>query len=438
MPERLEVILSGVSAATLDLLGPGRHELRYTSDWLTDGAAFPISISLPLQSAPITGDVLSSFLDNLLPDNADVRERWALDAGLANTEPFHLLKAYGSDTAGALQFLDPDNPHRDVRGRSPLSDTEIGGRIRAIREDDTAWHGPDGEMGYFSLGGAQGKFSLGYGADGWYEPSGSEPSTHILKPRVRRQADGELIEYIAMTAARAAGLDAAFVSIREFDGEHSLVVERFDRFRDRDGLVQRAHQEDLAQSTGRTRLQKYESRGGPNYRDIIRLIDDHAPGAARGSSLQTFVRALVFSWMVLNTDAHAKNYSVFITPDGIELTPLYDISSLIPYVGHTDDTSRAIGQAMRSTKLSMRIAADYEAGEQSWFEWSAVAREAGIDRTELTAWAGAVAESLPALISEIAATLPSHLQTTTVARFVDRAPTRARQILSSIDGPDRP
>jgi serine/threonine-protein kinase HipA len=433
VPESLDIHLGGSHVATLDLLAPQSYELRYDSNWLLREGAVPISLSLPLQPAPIGGGTLTAFLDNLLPDNADVRDRWALEAGLATTEPFHLLAAYGADTAGALRFVDPSAPSSHPPRRTRITDHDIGERIRAIRVDDTSWQSPGMDTGYFSLGGAQGKFSLGRDDSGWYEPSGSEPTTHIFKPRVRRQSDGELVEYIAMTAARAAGLDAAVVSIDEFDGEHSLVVERFDRFSDSRRVVHRAHQEDLAQSLGRTRLQKYEERGGPGYRDILRLIDENAAPETRESSLLAFVRALVFSWAVLNNDAHAKNYSVFLRPGGVELTPLYDVSSLIPFVGRPGASPRAMGEAFSSTRLSMRIAADYEAGQQSWFEWLAVAREAGVDRTSLTAWAGAVAEHLPDLIASIAETLPAHLQTSTVARFVERTPIRSRQLLSAID-----
>lgn len=108
--------------------------------------------------------------------------------------------------------------------------------------------------------------------------------------------------------------------------------------------------------------------------------------------------------MVLNTDAHAKNYSVFIRPDG----------------------------AFRNTNLSMRIAADYPVGQQSWFEWGAVAREAGLSRGLITDWASAVADSLPQLITAAAASLPSLLQTDIVARFVERTPIRAAQVVAAI------
>lgn len=440
---RLDVYLYGAHVAELEYLAPLQYRLTYLDRWLDDSNRMPLSLSLPLSSKPIIGPRLTSFLDNLLPDNADVRERWAIQAGLATAEPFELLRVFGMDVAGAIQFARPGiDPTMD--GKIALIDEpEISSRIRAIRADDTSWQGPDRDTGYFSLGGAQGKFSLGATSQGWYEPTGKYPTTHIFKPHVRGQIDGELVEYVSMIVARASGIETASVAVGVFEGEHSLVVERFDRIAMRaddsptgSGAVQnviRVHQEDLAQATGVTRLQKYESHGGPTYRDVLRLLEEHVPDDRKAESMLTFVKGLVFSWMMLNTDAHAKNYSVFIRPEGAQLTPLYDVSSLIPYVGRVDDSRHAIGAAMRHTRLSMRIAADYEAGEQSWFEWGAVARDAGLDRSELTSWAGSVAQALPDLVSAAASSIPSDLQTETVARFVDRTPIRSQQVIEAIN-----
>ena len=80
----------------------------------------------------------------------------------------------------------------------------------------------------------------------------------------------------------------------------------------------------------------------------------------------------------------------------------------------------------------MRIAADYPAGQQSWFEWGAIAREAGHSRVLVTDWASAVADSLPQLITAAASMLPSELQTDVVARFVERTPIRAAQVVAAI------
>lgn len=433
----LDVFLYGARVAELELLAPLQYRLTYRAAWLDDPNTMPVSLSLPVGPAPITGPKLTSFLDNLLPDNADVRERWAIQAGLATAEPFELLRAYGTDVAGAIQFAEPGTDPNQNGASNPISTAEIAARIRAIRDDDTSWQDSARDTGYFSLGGAQGKFSLGNAGNGWYEPTGNHPTTHIFKPRVRGQKDGELVEFVAMTVARIVGIDTASVDLGMFDGEHTLVVERFDRLVVDAGAgsgasILRVHQEDLAQAAGVTRLQKYESRGGPSYRDVLRLLDAHVPDEHKESSKLTFVQALVFSWMILNTDAHAKNYSVFIRPGGAALTPLYDVSSFIPYAGRVDEDRGRTGAAFRNTNLSMRIAADYPAGKQSWFEWSAVAREAGLSRALVTDWASAVADSLPQLIADAASSLPSHLQTDVVARLIERTPIRAAQVVAAI------
>lgn len=428
--ERLDVYLYGVPVAALGRLGPERYRLLYRDEWLDDPNATAVSLSLPLQRSPHGGSVLAAFLDNLLPDNSRVRERWATEAGLETDESFFLLEKYGADVAGAIQLVGAGEPLCDAGQRQHVSDHQIAERVRAIREDDADWFGGDEGRGYFSLGGAQGKFSLGNTGSGWYEPTGVHPTTHILKPRVHGQQDGELIEHLTMAAANLLSIPTAVTVIEEFEDQHALVVERFDRFADADGAVVRLHQEDLAQSFGRTRLQKYEDRGGPSYREILHLLER----AGQEASREHFVRALVFSWMVLNTDAHAKNYSLFLQPDGVRLTPLYDVSSLIPYLGRDGEhwEGKRLQQAFDRTKLSMRIAADYEAGEQSWFEWRAVAREAGLDRSMLTEWAVGVAEALPQLLPVLASTLPAHLQTDVVARYVERMPLRSAQVLRAI------
>lgn len=433
MNEALDVYLYGRHVAVVERRDPSNYRLRYLDEWIDFEGAVPLSLSLPLSRRRHDSDQLSCFLDNLLPDNGEVRTRWAREAGLHSSEPFLLLREYGVDVAGALQFVPAGTRPDHTSSRIPIDERGIAERIRALRADQTSWRGLGGAPGQFSLGGAQGKFTLGWSGEDWYVPSGLHPTTHIFKPAVEGLFDGEIVEYLTMNLAREVGMNTARAELITFEAEHSLVVERFDRAGIGNEIV-RLHQEDTAQALAVPPLLKYEMHGGPGYRDLLELMRRHVPEARFASSASDFIRSLIFSWMMLNTDAHAKNYSVFIRPDGIDLAPLYDVSSLIPYLGRPGDDRRAIGAAMHRTKLSMRIAADYEAGQQSWFEWKAVAREAGLDRADLTDWARGVAEGMPELIAALAATLPAHLQTDTVARFVELLPIRSAQLVRAIDG----
>ena len=62
------------------------------------------------------------------------------------------------------------------------------------------------------------------------------------------------------------------------------------------------------------------------------LLDSLGDREDSAVSKESFVKGLIYSWTVLNTDAHAKNYSLQLYPRRAVLAPLYDVSSLIPYV----------------------------------------------------------------------------------------------------------
>lgn len=50
---------------------------------------------------------------------------------------------------------------------------------------------------------------------------------------------------------------------------------------------------------------------------------------------RTFLKTQVLFWILAAPDGHAKNFSVFIEPKGrYALTPLYDVMSAYPVLGH--------------------------------------------------------------------------------------------------------
>jgi serine/threonine protein kinase HipA of HipAB toxin-antitoxin module len=59
-------------------------------------------------------------------------------------------------------------------------------------------------------------------------------------------------------------------------------------------------------------------------------------------------------WLVLNTDAHLKNYSIQLADGTFQPAPLYDVSSLLPYLEVADN--RSLHAMCDETKLSMRLA----------------------------------------------------------------------------------
>lgn len=432
MTERLDVYLYGGAAAKLHYLGRTHYRIVYNTEWQRIGGP-SLSLSLPTTQRTHTGRVVSDFLDNLLPDSTAVREDWARQSGLSDADPFHLLAAHGADVAGALEFYAEGEPVETDGAFAAVSDDEIAGRIRAIRENRPVPVADDAGNGRFSLGGAQGKFALALRDGNWFDPTGIHPSTHIFKPKVTGLANGEIVEHITMTAMSILGLASANTQLVEFANEHTLMVERFDRQPRADGTIQRIHQEDMAQALGIPRLRKYEKDGGPNYRMILQTLDRIPDRDSAALAKERFAKSLVFSWLVLNTDAHAKNYSLQRLPESFDLTDMYDVSSLLPYVQPNGDRSNDLLAAFDRTELSMKIASSFEAGSMSAFEWSAVARDARLDPDAFLAWARLRAEAAPAVFQAVASTLPEKFQTPVVELLLERIALRGEQAASRLD-----
>ena len=76
----------------------------------------------------------------------------------------------------------------------------------------------------------------------------------------------------------------------------------------------------------------------PAEQQVDRHLRAHLTEPAR--DVAALFDALAFNWLICNTDAHAKNYSVLLGPNAARLAPLYDIWSVMPndphhYEAHT-------------------------------------------------------------------------------------------------------
>ncbi|MGQ7311961.1 type II toxin-antitoxin system HipA family toxin [Microbacterium arabinogalactanolyticum] len=329
MIRALDVYLYDDHVATITRRGENL-QLRYLPEYAELDNPVPISVTLPVVTTPFGNDDTKRFLDNLLPDRADVRSRWAREAKLASDSTFDLLSVYGADVAGALEFYPAGTSPRQEENLTPLTEKQIGDRIRQIRRDDSDWLQHRAVEEGFSLGGAQGKFALTLRDNQWFEPSGRQPSTHIFKPGIQPLPGSDVTEHVTLQVARLLGIDAAASLIAEFDGEHVLIVDRFDRFDD-NGVIGRSHQEDLAQATGTSHVQKYESDGGPGYRDIFTVFDRNLSASDAKDAKERFAKLLVFSWIIGHNDGHSKNYSLTHVPGRSVLAPFYDLNSSLPF-----------------------------------------------------------------------------------------------------------
>lgn len=398
----LAVILEGKLIGSIERVRGGVLRLRYETAYRDDPTSTRLSVSMPPEEEAYGDARITPWLWGLLPDNADVLGRWGRDFGVSVASPFPLLGTHvGHDCAGAVQVCGPDDVC-DLVGRpgdvSQLTEAQIAARLRTLRSDSTSWLGP-GFAGQFSLGGAQAKTALHYtpadettsGVSGWWGvPSGSMPTTHILKPAVPGFEDQNINEHLCLAAAKALGLPAATTRVETFEDECAIVVERFDRTR-RGGELVRVHQEDLCQALSIPPWLKYQSDGGPTPGQIAELIRSTVPGPDAEVDVWRFADALAFNWLIAGTDAHAKNYSLLLAGNQVRLAPLYDIASILPY----DDSGGY------DVKLAMKVGNDYKLRRTDRRSaWEHAADELKLDRDRLITRVLGLAERMPAAFAQ--------------------------------------
>jgi serine/threonine-protein kinase HipA len=329
----LVVLMNGVLLGEINQDRSSRVRLRYDNRYMANAGSVPLSCSMPLDAARHKHEALSPWLKGLLPDRPEVLMRWRREFRVGDQSAFGLLRHVGEDVAGAAQFVTPARVERAAApGRvERLAVTDVAQRLKILREDPTAWEPLTGR-GRFSLAGAQSKIALHFDDGQWGLPIGRMPSTHILKPAIRDLRDQDINEHVSLRAAANLGLSVPESSVQTFGNERAFVVARYDRLRMGDGWT-RIHQEDMCQASGVDPIYKYEDDGGPGAPEIAALIRDHVSAGNAQRDLERFADAMIYNWLVLGTDAHAKNYSLLLAPSQIRFAPLYDLNSFLAYRG---------------------------------------------------------------------------------------------------------
>ena len=403
----LGVAVNGRELGVLKRVSRAHLEFRYAEEWLGSERAHPLSLSMPLSPDPYSGDVVWNWFDNLLPDNPDLRGRMVSALGAESTRPFDLLAAAGRDCVGAVQLGEPGELP-DVRRieATPVSNEWIGERLRSYATRPLGMS--EGEDFRISIAGAQEKTALLWLDGAWHRPGGATPTSHIFKLPIGPAQGGIDLsdsvenEWLCLRLASAFGLPVPEARMAEFDGARVLVVERFDRRWSSDGSwLMRLPQEDVCQALGEPARKKYESDGGPGVAAILDLLlQSTDPEADR----RTFFRALVVYWMLAAIDGHAKNYSLFLLPEGrSRLAPLYDVLSAHPVVARKQLAER---------ELKMAMALDGKNRHYGWRElradhWLSTARRARFPEGDARALLEECHSRAAAVVDEVSAELPA-------------------------------
>lgn len=296
----------------------GIWRFQYQPKWLDAPGAYSLGPSMPLQKDPIQDGgsqrPVQWYFDNLLPEEGQ-RQLLAKDASIDVADAFGLLGYYGAESAGSVTLLPPETSPRTGEGFTPLSDEDLSARIQKLPAVPLV-HGAVKRM---SLAGAQHKLAVTVRHGALFEPLGSEPSTHILKPDHPDPDYPHSVvnEWFVMTLARRMGLDVPAVQ-RRYVPEPVYLIERFDRWTDRE-RYRRRHAIDACQLLGLDRSFKYTQGSMESLARIAEACRNKAQARVR------IYNWLVFNVLTGNNDAHLKNLSFLVDADGIQLAPHYDL-----------------------------------------------------------------------------------------------------------------
>ena len=349
----LAVWVYGVRAALLERARAGMR-LTYTSEALD---RFPLntpllSVSMPVAVTAYGAKTATPFFDGLLPEG-EARQMIAYDLGVPGEDSFALLEKLGRECAGALVIqpaTDPP-PAGGMPSTQPLGQSEVGELIKLLRSQPLGVS----DSVRVSLAGMQEKLLLTRLPDGgWALPRGGTPSTHILKPEPPLLPGAVENEAFSLEVAKALGLRAAAAQIAEFSGRKVLVVERFDRWVDARGAVQRLHQEDMCQALGIPSRRKYEQNGGPSLRQIAALLRRWTAASSGLGELDALLQQVVLHVVIGNADAHGKNLALLHDPSGaVALAPVYDVMATTHYPGVDQTLGMYVGGARQVGEVTL-------------------------------------------------------------------------------------
>lgn len=383
----------------------GSLYFSYDIGWINSPDSIPLSLSMPLSPITYSGDVVINYFDNLLPDNLGIRKTLSQRFSIPTQEVYDLLSVIGKDCIGAVQLISDNEKierYKKIKSK-PISEIEIESILKNLKNYPFGLN-PESDF-RISVAGVQEKTAFLKNKNGWYIPLGTTPSTHIFK--IQMGVVGDKIdmtqsienEWLCLKICKHFGLPVANAEMINFGQVKSLVVERFDRIKMKEKILRYA-QEDFCQVFGVSSNQKYENQGGPG---IVQIIDALTKSDNPRVDKYIFMKAQVVFWLLAAIDGHAKNFSVFIFPDGIRLTPIYDVLSAYPPI--------KLGQIQyEKAKFAMAIGDNrhYKLKEIQRRHWLQTAKKANYPLGEMSRILEEVADQTSSVVDLVSKSLPDN------------------------------
>jgi len=323
----LPVFFQDKHIADLMFISRSECDFLYMEAWVKDSVAFPISPYILFGKTSDSHDVIN-FIRNLFPEG-ELFDTLLYNLNVSKNNLYAVLNEIGRDTPGALSFGGLVNKKEDLR---EIMEQELTEKLdlNSVQEL-VVW---DGKY-RLSVAGVQRKLNLLVKDEKLFLANGDYSSTHILKFSKPKKNHLIINELICMRLAHASKIDVPEVRFRQFGQHSALLVTRFDRKLNGNGVLKR-HIIDGCQALNRAPEYKYEQSFGAgndvkHIRDGIGLVELFSISEMTRVPIKTkdsLIDWVLFNLIIGNSDAHGKNISFIISHKGIILSPFYDMLSI--------------------------------------------------------------------------------------------------------------
>jgi serine/threonine-protein kinase HipA len=300
-----EVRFKDRRAGQLEQSARGPSTFTYDQGWDT-----PIGCALPLTpNIHVWANGVHPFFQHIAAEGW-LRQRQARAGVVGEDDDFAILLRYGRDCIGAVSVNSPQPfaqlaPDLDPVARAALDGQRtISGVQKKLLVVKTAQGfaaaGPDGPAPFIA------KFNS------------AEIDTLVRNEAFSLELARDFLGRDQVTQARMGSIDGFGAA---------LVVTRFDRTATGEKLRLEDFAQILAVPRGRDNDGKYNS----SYERAADAIRDYS--ARPAIDLERYFRLVVVNALLGNCDAHLKNFSLLETPEGLRLSPAYDIVNTMLYRG---------------------------------------------------------------------------------------------------------
>lgn len=326
-----KVLFKDKPAGTLEETASGGSRFTYGEDWKE-----PIACCFPVSQREhewATG--LHPFFQHIGTEGW-LREEQARSAHIQQDDDLGLLLRYGADCIGAVGIKAVDKEDLPVITEATVSP----GR---------------------TVSGVQKKLLVVAGQNGQFLPAGADgPAPYIAKfnsakvdSLVRNEALSLRWCVAVLGADDVTDFQVATVNNKGAT-EGALVVTRFDRTAQGEKL----RLEDFAQILSKPRGAGYQGKYQAGYEDVARVIKDYSV-RPQIDLLRFFRRLVVFS-LLGNCDGHLKNFSLLETPEGLRLSPLYDVLNSAIYPDYDRELALTIaGEKVQLDAVTPALLTDF-------------------------------------------------------------------------------